>query len=492
MKNTLILITVLTLSASALAFGGGGGGHHSKRTNTGVDSIGIHTGGAGQVDVHFEECSDPNASRSELGVCECNEGYTPINGVCQVDVCIPYNATGCWICDPVKPTLQAKAEGTPCGGGKQCDGAGHCNCPGGYVDEDGVCQVDACAGFKQNQGYCIASCTSSGGVATYTYDESMCGDYACSSTGECYNPCSGFNSLNAYQRACFTSCTPIKGEADIGSKADGTPCQRDADDISGTSQCISGLCRNLEQECIQQGKISEASGYGCKTVSSWLDSSNECHHSETYAEHGKGCLNINEFFCDGSGNCISNECVDNSACPTGFFCNYSTYNSETCSGSNGRCTPLGEIAQTVSVVKNKDEEVVFTDVILSQKQLNWWSAKNWCLAQGKNLIDISGHKLECYDKDEGITPELITDESVGIQNSDEVLQCCAEGQSNCSSQSATMVALLQLVHNYPAWTNVEISDPQLHCRAFFIHSSVYDDSGIFARSKAWDERALCE
>ncbi len=159
----------LVLSSSAFAFGGGGDNRlFDKEWMRGVDAFALHFNGKGELDIKFG-CDDKNASPDIHGVCSCNAGY---------------------------------------------------------LSENGKCVKDACVNFKATE--CVKTCTSSNGIATYTYGTTCANGYFCNTNHQCENPC--------YEDECQT-CTPIAGQARWTNKTNGTTCS--------IGSCQSGTCTNM-------------------------------------------------------------------------------------------------------------------------------------------------------------------------------------------------------------------------------------------------------
>ena len=110
-------------------------------------------------------------------------------------------------------------------------------------------------------------------------------------------------------------------------------------------------------------------------------------------------------------------CETNADCLKGSFCAYECFlHSNFVQGKlgqsveefykyncDGYCTPLtGQFARVrkgpSNEVRDSRGNVVFkrNALISSRVNMNWMTARNWCLAQGKDLIDIStNNRLDC-------------------------------------------------------------------------------------------------
>ncbi len=90
---------------------------------------------------------------------------------------------------------------------------------------------------------------------------------------------------------------------------------------------------------------------------------------------------------------FNGECDDNDDCGANQYCYFS--NSDSCTeqkGYKGECrsnTPDG----TITINEGQENEKTF---IAKNEWMNWWSARNFCLANGKDLANISD--LGCADE----------------------------------------------------------------------------------------------
>lgn len=94
------------------------------------------------------------------------------------------------------------------------------------------------------------------------------------------------------------------------------------------------------------------------------------------------------------------KCMSNSDCTK----------DEYCTGQH-KCVDNGG---NIQIRKNVPE---IGNVWLSSKRMDWESAKNYCLSHNKELLDISGNKLQCYESGTSIP---FKDKQTGY--------CCAKNQ----------------------------------------------------------------
>ena len=198
-----------------------------------------------------------------------------------------------------------------------------------------------------------------------------------------------------------------------------------------------------------------------------------CPENQMCSSDVGGCVDV-------SGNCATNaDCKDaDGNVDKTKYCKISatpTYSHGSCfKNYTGTCTAIG----------SKREATIegLGTVYKSNGYMTWWSARNWCEAQGKRLIDISGNRLGCY-RDDGTTP--FGDKTTGY--------CCAQGQASCrstaSKQSAIMQALRREWSPDFVWTNT--THRYNSCLAFYVVLSNGSLTYSYYRNDAFNY-ALCE
>ena len=185
---------------------------------------------------------------------------------------------------------------------------------------------------------------------------------------------------------------------------------------------------------------------------------------------------------------IFDGCKSNEDCNEGEYCNLDGSNCE--QPNTGTCTAIGDVLGPVNIEG-------LGEVINKYERMSWWSADNWCKAQGKSLIDVA--EFNCYQSD---TSTLVTGGS-GIYSS-----CCVSGQSagpwynyweNCyqcenktilpehedfvySHYSAVIIALRQNFGPVSFWTSSNYSADN-SCAMFNV-SANNSDVGNFSRPKS--------
>ena len=128
--------------------------------------------------------------------------------------------------------------------------------------------------------------------------------------------------------------------------------------------------------------------------------------------------------------CIVDECATNADCQAlkgnnDYYCYFSW--SSSCSEQSGKGTcKLKTPDGTITINKGQDSEKTF---IVKDERMSWWSAKNFCYANGKELASISD--LDCKN---------ITEGTIGY--------CYQEDGKTISS---TVTALQEKFGSYTVW-----------------------------------------
>ncbi len=234
------------------------------------------------------------------------------------------------------------------------------------------------------------------------------------------------------------SCPAEKKCGDGCCQADNV-CKQDAE--TGEFQCCNDrLCCSVGQTAycpISPGcfgpspKCCDGTVYVQRQVEGSTQSTLDCcatpgvvfHTMEKEGEYTQGCCtsdlklakdkdqNGNEYYI--CGNCVSNaDCKENEYCKlTG----------EIARPSYGICSEIGSYTDS-------SEQDTVTGILgivrVSNTNMTWWSADNWCKAQGMNLIDTT--EFECYESG---TNQLVT------EGDPERIACCAGNNVECFSTS---------------------------------------------------------
>ena len=234
------------------------------------------------------------------------------------------------------------------------------------------------------------------------------------------------------------------------------PACEGVDCPAGTS-CSNGIClcptgqEVCGQTCCPENQMCSSDVGGCVDVSGNCATNADCKDADGNVDKTKYCK-------------ISARYAGSSV--TSCFKNYS-----------GTCTAIG----------SKSEATIegLGTVYRSSSRMTWWSARNWCEAQGKRLI--SADALGCYSNTDGTTPHssLGTGTARGY--------CCAQGQASCGSTLSKQSAIMQALRREWSgrsdyvWTNTSYD-------SCFVFGVDLDDgevgSGYYSRY--YVNFALCE
>ena len=156
--------------------------------------------------------------------------------------------------------------------------------------------------------------------------------------------------------------------------------------------------------------------------------------------------------------CIeTNACSSNSQCDTRIeYCKITSWTTHCIVGSSGlsgTCTDKGSLGSGYNV-RMLDGTV---KVYHSPQYMNWWSAKYWCQAHGKKLIDVSGTRLGCY------LPWTTTRMSIN-RGSGNNLNCCNYNDCSMNNRGQGMQDMLNWFNYsyYWGWAATDNDD----CEAY--------------------------
>ena len=155
-----------------------------------------------------------------------------------------------------------------------------------------------------------------------------------------------------------------------------------------------------------------------------------------------------------------NDCTRNEDCRSGTYCSYSV--------ATGCTTPNTGTCQKLESLPDSKEVIGLGKTWLGPVNLTWWSAKNWCLAHGKRLLNIRGNTLQCYDENLGNGPSNRW--NYGFCNKD------VTGIQNANPNAERSIVIQSLVNAYgdvKLWTDTDASN----CLAWTV---ILGDSGYFA------------
>ena len=448
------VILLLLASTSAFAFGGGGGGGHTRRfyeRHTGVDAIGvhIHENGKDPHGVICTPCEDPLGDQcvprtcgtnehcdTEQDACICDEGYIPDpQNACVLNQCTDFHPTECIIdCDPVTGN---KTYASLCHNEEYyCDADHNCVNPCDETEYDHECQTCTPQGESANVQDITGTCGTGGA-------------YICQ-TGTCTDPCTiGEHPTDA----CTPSWHAENGECKPDYEPVGTSCGTNMTcGEHGNCNCDSKYLLNTDNTCTICSNGNIYLSYLSDPCSKVIDTFTGC-------KSNKDCLDLgNDYYCK----------------LTGSSCGYPI---------KGVCTEIGTPTTT-----NIDG---LGSIVRSSNTLQWWSAQNWCKAQGMNLIDVS--EFECYRS--GTTTKIIEDSTIGY--------CCASEMacSDWSSEwtggnipdekaikySSIFIALRKKFGTGTFWTDSRVGYD--NCRAFY---GTLSEAALYNGSRDSWNRAICK
>ena len=201
-------------------------------------------------------CSDPCTGNEETS--DCLSSWSAQNGTCQPN----YVANGSKV------------------NHKVCDGQGGFTCEEGYQNESGNCVQNACYGFEETA--CTTGCSSSNGVATYTY-ANLCnnGQWVCNENHECVHPCG-----ESENTVCFTYAA-VDGQCQK-TIHENTPCDpNDEYRICGAD----GECLSCSEGYTYHSYYFNSCTESCVGDHQYLDYDAKCHCHEGYVMNdNKECV----------------------------------------------------------------------------------------------------------------------------------------------------------------------------------------------------------
>lgn len=302
-------------------------------------------------------------------------------------------------------------------------------CPTPEVVEPGVTPEICPAGKYNLNGVCVAClsyadcsedmpvCDSNGTCRRCEDDKDCFGDLKChTETGRCVN--------------CIT-------DGECAEKCD-----------LGTNTCV--LCRDLNGRAQPVFDTQTGTCKTCRDIS-----------LETPVWNGVGCEKCPDDYVwdDETGACKIITCKKNSDCADGRYCRISRFlmmqaacanNYNYYTNLSGICQPVGGLTKTeITGLGTVNSETGKGTIYKSKTRMNWWSAKNWCEAQGLTQLSIAGTKLKCYRN--GTTTLM----SVSAGSGASYGYCCASGKrcgSNTSDISLNSVAMRELREAWPDYT----------------------------------------
>ncbi len=127
--------------------------------------------------------------------------------------------------------------------------------------------------------------------------------------------------------------------------------------------------------------ITPASGVSCSSDEDCTDQygTEGCCHPEK-----KICIARDIYDSDtDTSSCPQFNCLKNSDCGKGEFCNLKTHMTEgAMAPAYGTCEAIGEVLETV--YEPNGEKYYYSETL----SLTWWAAENWCKAQGLSMTEF--------------------------------------------------------------------------------------------------------
>ena len=191
---------------------------------------------------------------------------------------------------------------------------------------------------------------------------------------------------------------------------------------------------------------------------------------------GQTCCQENQMCFSDVGGCVdvSGKCATNADCKDADGnvdeTKYCQISASDCYGANatGTCEDIKKSNDEATEGNDKVTIEGLGTVYKSSSTMNWWSARNWCEAQGRRLISVSD--LQCDHLSYGATG-----------------YCCKDSGScnnNITTQSAIMQALRSKWRSSLLWTNTSYDS----CYAFLVNLSF---GGVTSLNRNYTDYALC-
>jgi len=291
-----------------------------------------------------------------------------------------------------------------------------CKCKAGYKMSNNTCFIadkNLCDGA--NLYWCAV-------LQICTKDEAAC-LAECPSDRKCGTTCCGEGNVCVDGDKCCLQDT--SGDANTEMCCNAT--ESSGYSTQATSCCESGSSsyifrkvpgESLETSCCAATVISApvinegASSYSCCNYTvykgvGYQGSDVCCEHEPTSYTDGEG--NTFKVCWDEETNCKSYD-----DCDDGYYCDLTS--STGFYPKKGVCTEIGDTSDTAEIDG-------LGTLVRSPVSMTYWSAKDWCEAQGKSLIEISD--FQCYH--DGTNDMIVDWDSTGA--------CCAENKS-CSANNS--------------------------------------------------------
>lgn len=349
MKRIVLLASTIFISTAVFAGHGIFGGHDKTKNTNGVKSIAVELCGT-DICPKFrmlEGDCDTDHTYKRYGVCLCEEGYVPKDGVCE-PCPTGYYSDGqheCTLCGPGKYSISGSTECGTCAAGTYAPGGtnkcyecpDHANCSNtSFSCKDGFhsiggswdtlnCVCNDGTTWSETEEECV-TCDS---LHRENGTNGSCGDcktdyYYDEGEGICVeNTCTSTNTDNT---GCISPATCVKGSITYYTC---TECEDGYTLDSVNHKCIANTCDGWTITSTITGCTTEET---CQTPTTTYHKCTAC--SDEYYKRGDTCLNcIEEGYtktqvCSTESSTYSNGCIEK-------------YPGLVCSGSTPVCNALG-------------------------------------------------------------------------------------------------------------------------------------------------------
>ena len=202
-----------------------------------------------------------------------------------------------------------------------------------------------------------------------------------------------------------------------------------------------------------------------------IDNDIYCHYGQICSTNGEvagTCISGKNFSCLTNDDCLKDE----------TYCQIETDTNGHI--SDGKCVDIGG---------SSGEKIIEGLGVFERSNLgmNWWSARNWCVAKGKHLFNVN--HLGCYHG-----TELLHFGSTGTSGS----YCCAYNEDNdeCTYGSEQTQAMQKLIENFGAgeagWSSTDKNDSHSY-RLLLGYSSNHNRNVMVSYDRSSTAfRAFCE
>ena len=250
-------------------------------------------------------------------------------------------------------------------------------------------------------------------------------------------------------RVISASCDTVTFNNDLSttSYASDYNLDKDACNANGFESCAYGD-NGVGRNCLQSGQnccVHVEYDNQCQTCNSPNGAVSNRSNTTPCDFDGDG---VNDSLCN-TGVCVNPNvtagatCTSNADCGgagSGYYCaityteannlngtSYDNINKSCYQNLIGTCTLMPRPTRLTASQEALLKRAGFPTTTVIGPKINWWSANNWCLTQGKHLMDVS--EMDCHRK----TDNVATNNAV-VQAGGQYAYCCQDGQS-CQQSS---------------------------------------------------------